>query len=52
MHGRGLAGTPRFVLDDKLMNQTLELVVRALSPPAAPPKLTAKPLKPTKRAHA
>jgi AcrR family transcriptional regulator len=32
MHGRGLAGTPRFVLDDKLMNQTLELVVKALTP--------------------
>ena len=46
MHGRGLAGTPRFVLDDKLMNQTLELVVRALTPASASvahaPKLTSK----------
>jgi hypothetical protein len=32
MHGRGLAGTPHFALDDKLMNQTLELVIKALTP--------------------
>jgi AcrR family transcriptional regulator len=41
MHGRGLSGTPRFVLDEKLMNQTLELVVRALTPSEAAP---AKPI--------
>ena len=35
VHGRGLSGTPRFVLDEKLMNQTLELVLRALTPPGA-----------------
>ncbi len=40
MHGRGLSGTPRFVLDEKLMNQTLELVVRALTPATA---MVAKP---------
>ena len=34
LHGRGLPGTPRFVLDEKLMDQTLDLVVRALTPPA------------------
>ena len=36
--GRGLTGTPRFALDEKLMDQTLDLVVRALTPPlgAAP----------------
>ena len=34
LHGRGLSGTPRFVLDEKLMDQTLDLVVRALTPPA------------------
>jgi AcrR family transcriptional regulator len=34
LHGRGLPGTPRFALDDKLMDQTLDLVVRALTPPA------------------
>jgi AcrR family transcriptional regulator len=33
LHGRGLSGTPRFVLDEKLMDQTLDLVVRALTPP-------------------
>jgi TetR/AcrR family transcriptional repressor of multidrug resistance operon len=32
IHGRGLSGTARFVLDDKLMNQTLELVIKALTP--------------------
>ena len=36
LHGRGLSGTPRFVLDEKLMDQTLELVVKALTPPARP----------------
>ena len=34
LHGRGLSGTPRFTLDEKLMDQTLDLVVRALTPPA------------------
>ena len=33
LHGRGLPGTVRFVLDEKLMDQTLDLVVRALTPP-------------------
>ena len=33
LHGRGLSGTPRFVLDEKLMDQTLDLVVKALTPP-------------------
>jgi AcrR family transcriptional regulator len=32
MHGRGLPGTTHFALDEKLMNQTLELVLRALTP--------------------
>ncbi len=32
MHGRGLGGTPPFVLDHKLTNQTLELVIKALTP--------------------
>jgi AcrR family transcriptional regulator len=32
MHGRGLGGTPHFVLDHKLTNQTLELVLKALTP--------------------
>jgi AcrR family transcriptional regulator len=35
--GRGLSGTPRFSLDEKLMDQTLDLVVRALTPPGAAP---------------
>jgi AcrR family transcriptional regulator len=43
MHGRGLSGTPRFALDERLMNQTLELVVKALTPPAAPKTSSAKP---------
>jgi TetR/AcrR family transcriptional regulator, multidrug resistance operon repressor len=34
LHGRGLSGTPRFTLDDRLMDQTLDLVVRALTPPS------------------
>jgi AcrR family transcriptional regulator len=34
MHGRGLPGTNRFVLDEKLMFQTLELVIKALTPVA------------------
>jgi AcrR family transcriptional regulator len=42
MHGRGLTPTPRFVLDEKLMNQTLELVVKALTPAAALTKTAAK----------
>ncbi len=54
MHGRGLSGTPRFVLDEKLMNQTLELVVKALTPSGAafarPPKLPASK-HPDKKAH-
>jgi predicted MFS family arabinose efflux permease len=32
LHGRGLSGTPRFTLDERLMDQTLDLVVRALTP--------------------
>jgi AcrR family transcriptional regulator len=32
VHGRGLPGTSRFVLDDKLMSQTLDLVIKALTP--------------------
>ena len=47
MHGRGLSGTPRFVLDEKLLNQTLELVIKALTPQASG---LAKPSS-TKRAH-
>ena len=35
LHGRGLSGTPRFVLDEKLMDQTLDLVVKALTPVGA-----------------
>jgi AcrR family transcriptional regulator len=31
-HGRGLPGTGPFVLDDKIMNLTLELVLKALKP--------------------
>lgn len=34
MHGRGLPGTRKFVLDDALMSQTLDLVVKALTPAA------------------
>lgn len=34
VHGRGLPGTSRFVLDDKLMVQTLDLVIKALTPSA------------------
>jgi AcrR family transcriptional regulator len=34
MHGRGLPGTTRFVLDDKLMFQTLKLVIKTLTPVA------------------
>jgi AcrR family transcriptional regulator len=34
VHGRGLPGTNRFVLDDKLMTQTLDLVIKALTPKA------------------
>jgi TetR/AcrR family transcriptional repressor of multidrug resistance operon len=37
LHGRGLSGTPRFVLDEKLMDRTLELVVKALTPPSPAP---------------
>ena len=33
LHGRGLPGTPRFALDEKFMDQTLDLVVKALTPP-------------------
>jgi AcrR family transcriptional regulator len=44
LHGRGLSGTPRFVLDEKLMDQTLDLVVKALTPVgAALAKTTARP---------
>jgi TetR/AcrR family transcriptional regulator, multidrug resistance operon repressor len=32
MHKRGLPGTENFVLDDKTLNQTLELVLKALKP--------------------
>ena len=32
MNGRGLVGTGRFVLDDKLMAQALALVLKALTP--------------------
>jgi TetR/AcrR family transcriptional regulator, multidrug resistance operon repressor len=32
MSGRGLAGTEKFVLDEKTMNQTLKLVIKALQP--------------------
>jgi len=33
MSGRGLRGGPeKFVLDDKIMNQTLKLVLKALKP--------------------
>lgn len=34
MNGRGLPGTRHFVLDDALMSQTLDLVVKALTPAA------------------
>jgi AcrR family transcriptional regulator len=46
--GRGLTGTPRFTLDEKIMNQTLELVVRALTPPGA---ALAKPSAPKSHQH-
>lgn len=32
MHGRGLPGTGPFVLDEKILNQTLGLVLKALTP--------------------
>lgn len=32
MTGRGLRGTEKFVLDDKIMNQALKLVIKALKP--------------------
>jgi hypothetical protein len=32
MHGRGLPGTGRFVLDEKTLMQTLGLVLKALKP--------------------
>src|SRR5688572_30178720 len=32
MTGRGLRGTEKFVLDDKIMNQALNLVLKALKP--------------------
>jgi AcrR family transcriptional regulator len=32
MHGRGLPGTGPFALDDKILNQTLGLVLKALTP--------------------
>lgn len=32
LHGRGLPGTGPFVLDDKLLRQTLKLVLKALTP--------------------
>jgi AcrR family transcriptional regulator len=32
VHNRGLPGTRSFVLDDKLMSQTLDLVIKALTP--------------------
>jgi len=47
LHGHGLPGTPRFVLDEKLMDQTLDLVVRALTPPAR-----AARARPAPKAHA
>ena len=49
LHGRGLPGTSRFSLDEKLMDQTLDLVVRALTPPvgAAP----ARPAAPRRSAN-
>jgi AcrR family transcriptional regulator len=49
--GRGLVGTPRFALDEKLMNQTLELVVRALTPPPPPRAALAKPSAPKSHPH-
>jgi hypothetical protein len=32
MHGRGLGSNDKFVLDEKIMNQTLQLVLKALKP--------------------
>ncbi|MFZ6013953.1 MAG: TetR/AcrR family transcriptional regulator [Bacteroidota bacterium] len=32
MVGRGMSGTEKFVLDEKIMNQTLKLVLKALKP--------------------
>jgi hypothetical protein len=32
MAGRGLRGNEKFVLDEKTMNQTLKLVIKALQP--------------------
>src|SRR5688572_13742957 len=32
MSGRGLRGAEKFVLDEKIMNQTLKLVIKALQP--------------------
>lgn len=32
MTGKGLRGTDKFVLDDKIMSQTLKLVIKALKP--------------------
>lgn len=32
MSGRGMTGTEKFVLDEKIMNQTLQLVLKALKP--------------------
>jgi hypothetical protein len=31
-HGKGLPGTGPFVLDDKIMSLTLDLVLKALKP--------------------
>jgi TetR/AcrR family transcriptional repressor of multidrug resistance operon len=49
LHGRGLSGTPRFVLDEKLMDQTLDLVVKALTPVGATLAQTAS--KPASSTH-
>jgi hypothetical protein len=32
MHGRGLPGSGPFALDEKILNRTLGLVLRALAP--------------------